>query len=378
MKTNYKIALLIILLATSCTEYISREPEEPTPDLSEEEVLQVEVIDVSFADEVTAAEKPPETLDMAEPDEFEATETSLPEVQEVIEVINNDGPCVPNCQFKECGPDGCGGLCGYCLYGYECDAKQTCVKKCDAKANCAGKTCGPDGCGGTCPPGCSGAKPYCDPKLQICTDQDCFPSCEGKECGDDGCDLTNKEACGKCAPGYVCTEAGLCGPSPCFGIDPIINTCSGKKLLKCINWGQPNEMVISKDCSQELGSNGKPKICGYNDWSGYNECIDQPPCVPKCNEATEDHLPCGNGGCPDQPDACGICPYGWGCPGNYCRPVPGASCGYIPQHGYCWWDNTLFWCTGDPLAGGKIAEQKCDTINKKCAWNDKTMQYECR
>jgi MYXO-CTERM domain-containing protein len=32
-----------------------------------------------------------------------------------------DGPCQPNCFGRQCGPNGCGGNCGYCLPGLDCD-----------------------------------------------------------------------------------------------------------------------------------------------------------------------------------------------------------------------------------------------------------------
>ena len=52
--------------------------------------------------------------------------------------------CIPACGNKECGDDGCGGICGSCDYG-------TCQNGiCECTTNCAGKECGSDGCGGTC------------------------------------------------------------------------------------------------------------------------------------------------------------------------------------------------------------------------------------
>ncbi|MBI5611110.1 MAG: hypothetical protein HY902_19715 [Deltaproteobacteria bacterium] len=56
--------------------------------------------------------------------------------------------CTPNCSNKQCGTDGCGGVCGYCpkLSSYECSTAGTCV----CVPNCYQKSCGSDGCGGTC------------------------------------------------------------------------------------------------------------------------------------------------------------------------------------------------------------------------------------
>ena len=52
--------------------------------------------------------------------------------------------CLPQCDGKECGPDGCGSICGECSYG-ECTGSQ-----CVCTPTCAGKSCGSNGCGGSC------------------------------------------------------------------------------------------------------------------------------------------------------------------------------------------------------------------------------------
>ena len=69
-----------------------------------------------------------------------------PEVLDVSEV----DVCEPQCDGMECGPDMCGGLCGFCPGNDVCTLGQ--CKSC--KADCDFKECGPDGCGdlcGTCP-----------------------------------------------------------------------------------------------------------------------------------------------------------------------------------------------------------------------------------
>ncbi len=54
--------------------------------------------------------------------------------------------CVPQCQGKACGSDGCGKQCGECLplFNSVCSNQGTCV----CLPSCNGKVCGPDGCGG--------------------------------------------------------------------------------------------------------------------------------------------------------------------------------------------------------------------------------------
>lgn len=72
-----------------------------------------------------------------------------------------------------------------------------------AQPQCDGRECGPDGCGGTCAPGC--------PLGDSCTQEGlcCAPNCVGRVCGDDGCG----GVCGteECSEGLFCNEArGVC------------------------------------------------------------------------------------------------------------------------------------------------------------------------
>ncbi len=58
--------------------------------------------------------------------------------------------CVPNCEQKQCGPDGCGGSCGWCSASASCQGG-TCVVVDGCTPECAGLMVGePDGCGGVC------------------------------------------------------------------------------------------------------------------------------------------------------------------------------------------------------------------------------------
>jgi hypothetical protein len=77
------------------------------------------------------------------------------------------GACVPTCEGRVCGEDGCGGLCGECKKGKFCNESFQC--------------------------------------------ETCVPDCEGRVCGADGCG----GLCGDCPGGWSCTEAGLCAAPPC-------------------------------------------------------------------------------------------------------------------------------------------------------------------
>lgn len=55
--------------------------------------------------------------------------------------------CVPSCYQKACGSDGCGGECGYCRFGSECNSG---TGLCVCVPQCTSNECGPDGCGDKC------------------------------------------------------------------------------------------------------------------------------------------------------------------------------------------------------------------------------------
>jgi hypothetical protein len=99
--------------------------------------------------------------------------------------------CQPQCEDKDCGPDGCGGNCG------ECGGLQVCWDGICCSPDCDDFDCGPDGCGGSCG--------YCsDPA--VCLDGlCCSPACDGRECGPDNCGSN----CGQCGAGEFCHD-GIC------------------------------------------------------------------------------------------------------------------------------------------------------------------------
>ena len=283
-----------------------------------------------------------------------------PGIEDVEEV--DQGPCVPNCEGKVCGSDGCDGICGFCGWGDVCTpdgtaCKTICIPDCIEK----GKLCGDDGC---VPPGSCGE---CEENFE-CKDDfkchyiDCIPECSGKECGaTGGCGVTNE--CGECGVGQSCTELGHCVMGPCQGVHPEKGKCDGNFALYCTQVGG-QDVLIKIDCTDE-----PDKVCGWDPWAGKFACVDEPPCVPNCAEKE-----CGDDGCKG---SCGSCPVGWGCPSFKCRPVEGASCGYIEEKGYCWYDNWLYYCTG-PADTGQIVAENCTQQSKVCAYDsDYTHTFQC-
>lgn len=120
---------------------------------------------------------------------------------------SDDSSCVPACENKTCGDDGCGDTCG------ACDAESACDEsgQCTCEPICDGKLCGEDGCGATC--GTCIAGTTCD-ESGGCV---CVPDCSDQECGTDGCE----GSCGSCADFKICSPTGTCVPDPeagCAGL----------------------------------------------------------------------------------------------------------------------------------------------------------------
>jgi outer membrane protein assembly factor BamB len=227
---------------------------------------------------------------------------------------NGGKPCVPceaSCSGKQCGPDGCGGICGVCGDWLYCMGNK-CVN--GDPPQCDGKQCGADGMGGICgecsdgwkctamgkcepmqsgcdalPAGglcmsgwlvaCSGGKlvyekcPFGKCMVDVATGQaacaevPCLPACFGKTCGGDECG----GSCGTCAPGYVCDEVGVCRPEEgCGGIGST-GLCIGQVLAACKN----GKLVLDACLEQGL-------ICGPEGCDG----------PPTCRPVWPEYFPC--------------------------------------------------------------------------------------
>jgi len=134
--------------------------------------------------------------------------------------------CTVACGGKECGDDGCGGVCGKCPAEHHCSdglCFEICTHECayDGTTKCFGDAvivCGyydEDYClewGDSLP---------C-PESSTCMDGECVcqPDCEGKECGDNGCG----GSCGTCGGEDYCI-AGACEATCGNGICDLVESC---------------------------------------------------------------------------------------------------------------------------------------------------------
>jgi len=326
-------------------------------------------------------------------------------------------PCVPACDGKACGFDGCFGQCGTCGEGTACDGGQCVAYVCTP--NCEGRGCGSNGCGGSCGncvegefclaatgtcnvadpcggvtfTGCcaEGVLKWCaattletadcegscgwDPDIgeyNCGTDGASDPSgavpkacggecsCAGKTCGDDGCG----ESCGDCPAGQDCS-AGACVADPCMGIT-FEGCCDGEVAVWC-----ENGALQEYDCDLA----GEP-LCGWVVDLGYycesdggvdpdavlpKACNLEPPpdCTPNCTDVA-----CGDDGCGGSCDACEA---GLTCELGICV---GDACMGITYDGCCDGD-VATWCDE-----GELLTEDCAGLPGSCGW-DAESGYFC-
>lgn len=271
-------------------------------------------------------------------------------------------PCLPACSGKNCGPDGCGGVCGQCAEGLFCNDGNCAlppVQGCEALdgPGCGGCACEAcvcamdafccdtlwdDICAGECVDSCGGCPepdPFCGdmacngdedcgscpgdctcPPGQACDGSscvECLPACEGLECGDDGCG----GSCGVCGDEEECV-GGLCqGPCQpdCTGLSCGDDGCGGI-CGEC----EEGESCVAGDCqAEELCGNGAldaGEQCEVDSDCGTaavcEECQCVIACVPDCTDKA-----CGDDGCGD---SCGACGAGESCDDlGQCLPLTG-------------------------------------------------------
>lgn len=282
--------------------------------------------------------------------------------------------CTPDCTDKECGDDGCGGLCGSCDFkkGLQCDSatfactactcdtgsgridcgNDACGNSCGTCLNgqiciqdwkdlvgsyslnyrclscqptCTEGICGSDGCGGFC--GCPNGK-SCDAKTGTCGT--CTPTCKGKMCGDDGC-------------GGSCGDCSVKNPTDICRIwDGVASYPEGYAAGYC-------DACIPMECDPQ---DGTPPNCGDDRCGGSCACADV-------------KLTCGtwtSGGF-SFPNKCVVCDRAKNCEGK--MPCESDGCGGFCDGKGC--DPKKDFCASDGKGGGYCAP--CDCGGSDCGTN---------
>ena len=227
------------------------------------------------------------------------------------------GPCVPDCDSRECGDDGCGGSCGACPEGVDC-AGYKCTGTCEDECSPpAARTCEGNAfmiCGQHDADGCmEWGEPVMCPGAGFCADGECqcTSNCSGKACGYDGC----MGSCGTCPVGqtcsqYVCMEGCVneCdtpGESICSGDGRVV--CGQYDADECMEWGELlpcTGQCVGGQCSCTANCSGKQ--CGDDGCGGScGNCVSGKVCVGgncvenaggDCVAGQQEELPCGQCG----------------------------------------------------------------------------------
>jgi hypothetical protein len=199
--------------------------------------------------------------DVSEPDTVEPTPDSESEPDTSTE-------CVPACDGRECGDDGCGGFCGACEDPERpfCNSVTgLCVSDC--VPDCSGAECGDDGCGGSCGDCTTPEKPICMTSLRICVTS-CVPTCGLKDCGDDGCG----GSCGQCDAGATCGGFDRCVPDS-WTCDPFWFKAGDACDCEC--------GAYDPDCDDSEAWQAQCSFSQRCDESGH--CVDKAPASWTCS-----------------------------------------------------------------------------------------------
>ena len=270
--------------------------------------------------------------------------------------------CVPDCEGKACGSDGCDAACGECLgtsvcVSHQCQEPAAVCEPCVADVACGdGLVCrGFPGypqvtfclptCDGACPSGMACAGGVCTPTIEtVCLGNAVWTKEQGcgnyleklEECGPDATCVA-----GQCKPGTGCDphtcdslvkECGAwpngCGEELSCGDCPEGGTCANG-LCKC----------VPKTCADlELGCGAAEDGCGgqlsCGACAGTEKCVDGQ-CQPVADCAGKE---CGDDGAGG---SCGDCPTGEECNQGQCKEGPceadcaGKDCGSDGCDGQC-------------------------------------------
>ena len=159
-------------------------------------------------------------------------------------------PCQPVCGGKQCGPDGCGGVCGQCGPSQACNAASLCVstegkqlfgQACGATEDCAPTMTGEDGAEVTNPawPACldsqcaSGAciLPFCTRQCQLA--KDAVDNVTGEPFSDGIEDEDAPNSCGDAADGPVGAAFRCLDVAPSVSPQAIPYCIPGTKFADC-------------------------------------------------------------------------------------------------------------------------------------------------
>lgn len=155
---------------------------------------------------------------------------------ETVEAVTD--ACAPDCEGRQCGSDGCGGVCGVCRLAVEiCTEEGDCAaQSCDSSKDCpVGLVC--EKSIGECVV-CTGHED-CEPNSVCGTDFQCHqlvPCTSDKDCQATG-EICDKEGgwCAECLGPEDCEEEEYCDEAWCVADQCIAgeSVCDGNGVLEC-------------------------------------------------------------------------------------------------------------------------------------------------
>ena len=420
MKRWMMVALPLALFG--CGEASSEEPPAAPTDTSVVDIAADAGQDAAPADigedaalEVAEDTEPVDVTQDAGEDAADGAEDAPPDLGPDVEPdiepdvepdVEPDAGCLPACDGKACGDDGCGGVCGVCAESDVCGSTGQCSPCGDCyEGLVCGATdlssvyCAKDGCGDVTSDGfCEGdVFVTCYEGILVSADcpnlgmgacggpgLGCVPvaDCEGKICGPDGVG----GACGACETGLFCSIDGTtcedaqascgecllgttCSAEPGFehdctkmGCDGLTGDgyCVGDTLVKCLG-----ETLLTADCT--IGA-FEPMTCGLIEGWGHG-CVPKPDCTGK--ECSNDEV-CGvceaglfcsaEGQCVTADEFCGQCAPGTKCGGvagypTYCSADGTKDCGGLSYEGICDENGLLVFCSYGVLTSADCSKK---------------------
>ena len=238
-----------------------------------------------------------------------------PDVPDILDTTDTDIPCIPDCDGKECGDDGCGGSCGGCVDEDPCNGEETCednqcvegtALECDDENPCTTDSCiEGEGCKNVPVP--DKAEPACDDG-NPCTNDECVSGeCKNflkdpEELVVEDCLCESDEDCEPLEDGDLCNGTLICDVEAevptCMVDEETVVTCTLPEDVA----PECNTPVCDPDTgSCTIGTINEDGLCSDSDEctqgdhcqagscnaDGPVECGDSNPCTDdSCDPAT--------------------------------------------------------------------------------------------
>lgn len=285
---------------------------------------------------------PPADTDASNPSDI-TVDAPVPDIPGSDHYVCTDDicVCVPNCEARNCGTDGCDGTCGECTGCKSVCSQGVCIAELQADLECfENDIYWKDSCGSRGQKATDCGDAGCTPGSKACAK--CEAMCEGRECGTQGgCN------CGVCPSGESCAEGVcdvVCGDGKCAsGVEhhcACPQDCAAPTCPGCCDGAVCKQGISDSEC----GKGGD--ACAS--CAGGKTCQNQA-CA----------FECGDGVCTVGFENCESCPADCGCtPTDVCweqqccspqcqakecgADACGGSCGTCPAPQFCATDEMCY------------------------------------